>query len=129
MIFGEWGQYNDQFTGLCGNPFGDDGNACIVNVPTAINKDGTAFTTQTSVNDSEVNRWGVGIVQEIDSAAMHLFARWQHLELNSLTAKNLGVTCVGGGTDGCFANGKFGKDVNAGFQDLDIFQVGGVIFF
>jgi Gram-negative porin len=122
VLFGEWGQYNDQFTGLCGNPFGDDGNACIVNVPTAINADGTAFTTATSVNDSEVTRWGVGVVQEIDSAAMHLFARWQHLELD--------LSGVAAFTDPVtgdrFTNG---KKVNFSSDDLDLFQIGGVIFF
>jgi hypothetical protein len=91
------------------------------------------LVTDSIITGSEVDRWGIGFVQEIDSAAMHLFARWQHLELNSLTAKNLGLTCLGGGPqgtgDGCVANGKFGKDVSGGFQDLDIFQVGGVIFF
>jgi hypothetical protein len=81
------------------------------------------------ITGSEVDRWGVGIVQEIDSAAMHLFARWQHLELNDLSAKNLGVTCVGGGTNGCFNNGHFGKNVSTSFEDREIFQVGGVIFF
>ena len=33
------------------------------------------------VTGSEVERWGLGVVQEIDSAAMHLWARWQHQEL------------------------------------------------
>ena len=92
------------------------------------------MVTDSVITGSEVDRWGIGFVQEINSAAMHLFARWQHLELNSLSAKNLGVTCVGrrtGSTDdsNCFANGHFGKDVSGAFQDLDIFQVGGVIFF
>ena len=32
---------------------------------------------------SEVERWGLGVVQEIDSAAMHLWARWQHQELDA----------------------------------------------
>ena len=137
VFFGEWGQYNDMFRGLCGNAPGDPnsfGNSVCENfIPTGVvgsgpNK-GVALVTDSIITGSEVDRWGIGFVQEIDSAAMHLFARWQHLELNSLTAKNLGVTCVGGGTDGCFANGHFGKDVSAGFQDLDIFQVGGVIFF
>ena len=65
---------------------------------------------------------------------MHLFARWQHLSLD-LDAKNLGVTCAGSPTgspvtnSNCFFNNKFGKNVGGGFEDLDIFQVGGVIFF
>ena len=140
MLFGEWGQYNDMFRGLCGNAPGNPdsfGNSVCENfIPTGVvgsgpNK-GVALVTDSIITGSEVDRWGIGFVQEIDSAAMHLFARWQHLELNSLTAKNLGATCVGSPdatASNCFANGKFGKDVSAGFQDLDIFQVGGVIFF
>ena len=31
---------------------------------------------------SEVQRWGLGVVQEIDAAAMHVFASWQHQELD-----------------------------------------------
>jgi len=119
VIYGEWGQYEDQFTGLCGTPFGtkETSNLCVVNLPTSINKDGTANTTSTTITSSEVNRWGVGVVQEIDSAAMHVFARWQHLELNvdGLAVDNALV--------------KDGTKVNGSFQDLDIFQVGGVIFF
>ena len=93
------------------------------------------MVTDSIITGSEVDRWGVGFVQEINSAAMHLFARWQHLELNNLSAKNLGVDCVGRPTgspvtnSNCFVNSKFGKDVSGEFQDLDIFQVGGVIFF
>ena len=34
------------------------------------------------VTGSEVQRWGLGVVQEIDSAAMHVYARWQHQELD-----------------------------------------------
>jgi hypothetical protein len=122
VIWGEGGQYNDMFSGLCGLPFGgEEPNACISNVPTAINKDGTAFVTPTSITDSEVDRWGVGVVQEIDSAAMHLFARWQHLELDLH-----GVQAFTN-SDGDLATN--GKKVNFSAEDLDIFQVGGVIFF
>ena len=34
------------------------------------------------VTGSEVQRWGLGVVQEIDAAAMHVFARWQHQEVD-----------------------------------------------
>ena len=34
------------------------------------------------VTGSEVERWGLGVVQEIDAAAMHLWVRWQHQELD-----------------------------------------------
>jgi len=150
VLFGEWGQYNDQFRGLCGLPGGtdfgfSDGNAfCAFNLPVGVNKDGSALTNAAFVNGSEVNRWGIGLVQEIDSAAMHVFARWQHLEADvSALDGALCKTGVSTGT-GCFlldsttglpsstpgvANKHFGKGLNSSFDDLDIFQVGGVIFF
>ena len=55
------------------------------------------------VNGSEVQRWGLGIVQEIDSAAMHVFARWQHMELDLNATDNApcsigSLTALGCGT-------------------------------
>jgi len=115
VLFGEWAQYNDQFGGIktldgCAaggflttvNSAGGGGvaSACVTSAT------GSAFVT-----GSEVERWGVGVVQEIDSAAMHLYARWQHLELD--------VDLVDGA----------GGSVNQDFDDWDLFQVGGVIFF
>jgi hypothetical protein len=158
VLFGEWGQYNDEFSGLCGNPGGAfQGNRnCLFNLPTAIVPNGpfkgTATTTPALITGSEVNRWGLGIVQEIDSAAMHVFARWQHLE-GEVSAKDAqfcktgvqsGPQCgsfvkfdfpgVPGDDFSAFVpngqvNKHFGKSLNSSFQDLDIFQVGGVIFF
>ena len=105
VLFGEWGQYNDMFRGLCGNRAGSsrqlqqqrlrelhsdrrcrqrDLQGCRIAI------------TGSLITGSEVDRWGIGVVQEIDSAAMHLFARWQHLELNSLDAQSTSeLTCVG----------------------------------
>jgi len=145
VIWGEWGQYNDMFRGLCGNAPGNPGSfnnsVCENFIPTGVvangpNK-GIALVTDSVITGSTVDRWGAGVVQEIDSAAMHLFARWQHLELNDFSAKGLGTTCVGSPNSAavgspasnCFFDNKFGKNVSGGFQDLDIFQVGGVIFF
>ena len=34
------------------------------------------------VTGSEVQRWGLGVVQEIDAAAMHVYARWQHQDID-----------------------------------------------
>ena len=76
------------------------------------------MTQTVLVTGSEVNRWGVGVVQEIDSAAMHLWANWQHLEVN-LDALDFAAS---------FNNGQNTK-AKASFQDLDMFMVGGVIFF
>jgi hypothetical protein len=149
VIWGEWGQYNDMFRGLCpasapGNQ-NDGTSLCTANIPIGVASNGSAITNAAVVNGSEVNRWGLGIVQEIDSAAMHVFARWQHLELDLNATDNAPCT-VGGLTEfGCgtitttkfkkeiftpgVANKHFGKGLNTSFEDLDIFQVGGVIFF
>jgi len=121
VIWGEWGQYNDMFGGFCGGGF------CAANLTTGINADGTTQTTYAAITGSEVTRYGVGVVQEIDSAAMHLFARWQHLDLD-LNAINGGQTCLNGDTN-CYNNGKAGKNLTTSWEGLDIFQIGGVIFF
>ena len=93
VIWGEWGQYNDMFTGLCGNPGGSvQGNTlCQRLIPTGTNADGTAILTNALIIGSEVDRWGIGVVQEMASAAMHLFVRWQHMDLD-LDAKNFALS-------------------------------------
>jgi hypothetical protein len=129
VIWGEGGQYEDQFTGICSGA-GAVTNVttnpdCIVNIGGAGNffANGSNFTNNVAITSSTVNRYGVGIVQEIDSAAMHLFARWQHLNLD-LNAICTGGVCFNGNT--AVFNG---DKVKTNFSDLDIFQVGGVIFF
>jgi hypothetical protein len=62
-----------------------------------------------------VQAWGLGIVQEIDSAAMHLWLRWRHQELD--------VDFVGQRPDDSLVR------LNRGFDDWDLFQAGGIIFF
>jgi hypothetical protein len=142
VIFGEWGQYNDMFTGICGLP-GDSPNSgnngiavngntfCAASLPVGIVQNGPnkgqAITASALVTGSEVERYGIGIVQEIDSAAMHVFARWQHLDLD-LSAKDIDLTRVN--SNGFIVpNKNFGKSLNTSFEGLDIFQIGGVIFF
>jgi len=61
----------------------------------------------TQVVGSTADRFGVGVVQEIDAAAMSLWAKWRHHEL-----------------DGVLANGAaFDAD------DVDMFLAGAVIFY
>ena len=76
------------------------------------------------VTGSEVERWGLGVVQEIDAAAMHVFARWQHQEVD---VSYVGITssCNIGGNDCSFDF----TNVKQSFDDWDVFQIGGVIFF
>ena len=128
VIWGEGGQYLDMFSGMCGTPGAvtfNDNTFCKTSIPTGqFNKDGTNVTQQVFVTGSEVNRWGVGVVQEIDSAAMHLFARWQHVKLD-LNAFDCG-SCIGAASVGSV---DFGQKVKSNWDALDLFQVGGVIFF
>ena len=97
-FYGEYGQYNDQF----------DAGAIARATRLAVRLISAATNTtrfwqlrstrsahRTTHNDvpggrsrrafvtgSEVERWGLGVVQEIDAAAMHVFARWQHQEID-----------------------------------------------
>jgi hypothetical protein len=148
VIWGEGGQAQDMFAGLCpsgasqvpnnssnGTPFG-------ANCDTAINTGvfgeltdphhlgfntsaGQGNQQAVNINNSTVNRFGAGIVQEIDAAAMHVFFRWQHLDLN------LNVTCdqEAGCLNGQSQTVKFGQHFTPSYDGLDIFQIGGVIFF
>jgi hypothetical protein len=109
VIFGQYGQYRDQFAGAFGNLCGAlNANSSDV---TCANNGGSVFVT-----GSEVRRYGVGVVQEIDSAAMHLFFNWEHLDLNT--------DLVGLNT----STGNY-HNVSSSWGDLDMFQIGGVIFF
>jgi hypothetical protein len=114
VLFGEYGQYNDQFAALVGSDM--EGTFTF---------QGCQFPSvfDCYVTGSEVERWGLGVVQEIDSAAMHLWVRWQHQELD--------VDLVGFGDDGAITDGSCGDrcSVSQGFDDWDLFQVGGIIFF
>lgn len=64
---------------------------------------------------STIDRYGLGVVQEIDAAAMHLFAKWQLQEID------LGFT----GRD----QNNVRRNVSQGYDTWNLFQVGGVIFF
>ena len=66
-------------------------------------------------------------MQEIDSAAMHLFARWQHLDLD-LSATDLRLSRFNDNNLEV-RNKNFGKNFSTSWESLEIFQVGGVIFF
>jgi hypothetical protein len=111
VIWGDRGQYFDQFTGLCGRPNANP--TCIVSINSSpFDSNGNPTSELVNVNGSGVDRWGAGVQQEIDAAATHLFFRWQHLELD------LKATLVG--TE---------EKAKAGFDDLDLWQVGAVMFF
>ena len=133
VIFGEWGQYNNMFRGICGIPASDSSanTFCFATLPVGTVASGpgrgTAILAPAFVTGSEVTRYGIGVVQEINSAAMHLFARWQHLDLdlnatdlNPIRVNSNGVVVI---------NDRFGRSLSTSWEGLDIFQIGGVIFF
>ncbi len=70
------------------------------------------------VTGSEVERWGLGVVQEIDSAAMHVWLRWQHQTLDLTSTSWIRTVCQAA---------SIAKPPS--FDDWDLFQAGGVIFF
>jgi hypothetical protein len=112
VFFGEYAQYNDGYNGVAG------ADTCPSFVPgsTAGNYCGRAAGNQLFVTGSQIDRWGLGAVQEIDAAAMHVFARWQHQQAD--------VDFVG------FNNVTNTRaNVDQGFEEFDFFQVGGIIFF
>ena len=72
VLFGEYAQYEDQFTGVCGT--GAQGTLggesafqeCFVN-GAAFGASGKNFTGgDIDITSSRVNRWGLGVVQEIE---------------------------------------------------------------
>jgi predicted porin len=128
VLWGEWGQYNDMFSFQCG---GKPDAGCPTLIPTSASfpggLKGDITNEQGVVEGSEVQRWGLGVLQNIDAAALHVFARWQRLSID-VDARSTGLACSSGGGL-CFENGRFGKRINTNFEDLDIYKIGGVIFF
>jgi hypothetical protein len=143
VLYGEYGQYNDMFqaaTNLCSSVSGNFGNlgGFCASTPLVISPGGFAQATVTSfpgdifqgafITGSEAQRFGLGVVQEIDSAAMHLWARWQHQELDT-DIIGVRVTnplpCSIDATACQFSTTK----INQKWDDWDLFQVGGIIFF
>ena len=115
VIWGEFGQYLNQFNGIAGVDVCDLGAGSEGSLIQGGQGTGGCQNTQLFVKSSTVNRLGAGVVQEIDSAAMHVYARWQNLSLDS--------------TYSAFTDGGAPTHAKDSFGDLNIFQVGGVIFF
>jgi len=99
-IYAEYAQYNDMY-----------GLALAQGVGSSIALPGCP-TADCTVTGSQVDRWGLGVVQEIDSAAMHLWLRWQHQDFKDLDLVDS-------------AGNHFSQD----FEDFDFIQAGGIIFF
>ena len=111
-FYGEYAQYLDMYGSIAGV---DQCASFAVAGTRTGNFCGANAANTLFVTGSEVERWGLGAVQEIDAAAMHVFARWSLQEIDLDFA---GVNSV---------NQR--RNVNQGFDSWNLFQVGGVIFF
>lgn len=108
-LYGEYGQNRDMYAGvtygsgqLCGGFFGAGGaisNAC-----------GSATDTSVNLTGTEATRYGLGIVQDIDAAAMQIWGKWR---MHKLTADFEDSGTVG----------------VQEFDDLNMFIAGAAIFF
>ncbi len=83
-----------------------------------------AFTAQmfdAGVTDSELDHYGVGVVQNIDAAAMQVWLSWRHYEGD--------VGCNGNlaGATGCAGQGL--RDGNNNLEDFDLVKFGALINF
>lgn len=110
VLYGEYGENNDKF-------------------------DGASFDA--GVNSSEQRQYGLGVVQEIDAAAMSVWLAWRHYEAdvtcdngdaedNSQTGNFDTVRCDRGGANDLGLNINDGKTE---FEDLDIIKAGALISF
>jgi hypothetical protein len=113
VLYGEWARYDDQFASLAGADICAAGGFGLGTGVGAFCGGNAANTV--GVSGSEMQRFGLGVVQEIDSAAMHLFARWQHQDAD--------IDFVGTNVNGV------NSSVRQDFENWDLFQLGGIIFF
>ena len=73
------------------------------------------------VTGSNITQWGVGLVQDIDAAAMQTWLIYRNFSAEQ--------SCKVGATNADCVAGVAGKAGKVGFQDIDIFKVGGLITF
>jgi len=110
-IYGEYGRHDDMakaglgFGDVCSSLGGVAGTTIDVQCGLAGN---------TIVTDSEFKRWGFGIQQDIDAAAMALYVKYRHHELDASFLRDSG----GAGT-------AFSQD----FEDFDLIVAGAIIHY
>lgn len=93
VLYGEYGQNNDRFT---------------------------SQLYDAGVDTTNLRQWGVGLVQELDSAAMSLWVAWRHIEADD-------IACTDRAAGSCTAAGLI-NGVSR-FDNLDIVKAGALINF
>ena len=124
-IFGGFTNMND------GISCGSNGNGgSLGRIPAncfiaANNFDNVPVNTQ--ITGSDVDRWYLGLDQEIELAEMHLYAVYQHLDadIDLITRGDGSVSCKG--TE-CVSSGKL-RRVPAPLEDFDLIYTGARIYF
>jgi hypothetical protein len=130
VLYGEYQQHNNMkfaaggyglgTAGPAGCPVtGGSGTPCIVNSPTA----------NTLTKGDELSVYGLGLVQNVDAAAMELYVSWRHFSAKDpQTTANTAAT-VGSGT-ATLAVTAVGYNPNGSkFEDVDIIMAGARIKF
>jgi predicted porin len=109
-LYGEYGKVSDGLTGQALNFTGIGGGAAV---------------NLAAVTDSSYKLWGLGVVQNIDAAAMELYMGYQHrsADVTGCTAGNGAANCSG------INNTDNKPTVKQGFEDLNTLYAGARIKF
>lgn len=83
----------------------------------------TSYLYDRGVNSTEAINYGVGVVQNIDAAAMQIWLAWRHYEVDSISCSDAAAV-----VDDCAAVG-LNNGSTSDFEDLDIVKAGALIAF
>jgi hypothetical protein len=111
VFYGEWARYNDMFGGY----------DCTYSVPGTPIGDGCDTGGGIVITASQLDRYGFGVVQEIDAAAMSIWAKWVQLE-GDIDFRNVGEFDTAGYESK-------GRSRTQDYERLNQFLVGALINF
>lgn len=106
VFYGEYGRDSDMFGGIASACGAFDGTGANIDANCA-----NAADASVAITGSEFNRWGLGVVQEIDAASMAVWLKYKNYDAE------VDFTAAGGVTG------------TEEFEDLHIFAFGGAVFF
>ena len=132
FVYGAYDKdYNTRVSGFAGKPDGDNyyikagirqkwsplGHTVLFGEYANNHNKQSIADWDSGITSSNLDQWGLGLVQEIDAAAMSMFFTYRNYSASA--------TCVQGlnGQSGCDAG------INAGLQDFQVFKAGALINF
>lgn len=122
VLYAEYGEANDMYNGGALDTFSSQSQIiCCIGL--------TTTTFAETVDNSKLTQYGVGVVQEIDAAAMSLWLSYRHYQgdysgTTLATCTNVGAGSCSGASSSSAA-GKFDRDL----QDFDVLKFGALINF